>query len=75
MEVGGGVPFNIDRNSLASWVLFLNGVDYYASKPRQRGKTQNAIAQFNYAFHFGTMASQTLFFNKDEAQAVENLYR
>jgi hypothetical protein len=75
IEVGGGVPFNIDRNSLASWYLFLNGIDHYVSKPRQRGKTQNAICQFNYSFHFGTLASQILFFNKDEGQSIENLYR
>jgi hypothetical protein len=75
IEVGGGVSFNIDRNSLASWYLFLNGIDHYDSKPRQRGKTQNAIAQINYAFHYGALSSQMLFFNKDEKQAGENLQR
>ena len=35
IEVGGGVHYNIDRNNLACWYLFLNGIDHYQSKPRQ----------------------------------------
>ena len=75
VEVGGGVPFNADRNNIASWYLFLNGIDHYASKPRQSGKTQNAVAEINYAFHFGALSSQILFFNKDQGQAADNLGR
>lgn len=75
IEVGGGVQYNIDRNNVACWYLFLNGIDHYQSKPRQRGKTQDCVAKFNYAYHFANLASTTLFFNKDQDQANMNLYR
>lgn len=75
IEIGGGVPYQIDRNNAAGWYCFLNGIDHYRSKPRQTGKTQDCVAQFNYAYNFGNMASTTLFFNKDQDQANINLYR
>lgn len=75
IEIGGGVPYRIDRNNAACWYLFLNGIDHYQSKPRQRGKTQDCIAKFLYAYLFGTMSSTILFFNKDQDQANMNLYR
>lgn len=75
IEVGGGVQYQIDRNNAAGWYLFLNGVDHYRSKPRQTGKTQDCVGEFNYAYHFGNMASTALFFNKDQDQANVNLYR
>lgn len=75
IEVGGGVPFRINRCSCACWYLFLNGIDHYESMPRQQGKTQDCVAKFNYAYHFGNMASTALFFNKDQDQANMNLYR
>ncbi len=75
IEVGGGVQYKIDRNNLASWYLFLNGIDNYQSKPRQTGKTQDALAKQNYAFHYGTLSAQFLFFNKDQGLGKQNLYR
>lgn len=75
IEIGGGIKYKIDRNNAACWYLFLNGIDHYQSKPRQQGKTQDCIAKFNYAYLFGTMSSQMLFFNKDQDQANMNLYR
>ena len=75
IEIGSGSPFLIDRSSCASWYCFLNGIDHYDSKPRQCGKTQNAVAEMNYAFHFGAMAATFLFFNKDFPLAKQNLYR
>lgn len=75
IEIGGGVQYRIDRNNLACWYLYLNGIDHYQSKPRQRGKTQDCIAKFLYAYLFGTMSSTMLFFNKDQDQANMNLYR
>lgn len=75
IEIGGGTQYQIDRNNAAGWYLFLNGIDNYRSKPRQTGKTQDCVAQFNYAYHFGNMASTALFFNKDQDQANVNLYR
>ena len=75
IEVGGGTPFILDRNNLASWYCFLNGIDHYDSKARQCGKTQNAVAELNYAFLFGAISSTFLFFNKDSGMAKQNLYR
>lgn len=75
IEPGGGTQYRIDRNNLATWYLFLNHIDHYASKPRQTGKTQDAIAKFNYAYHFGTLASTITFGNKDATAARENLFR
>ena len=75
IEIGGGVKYKIDRNNVAAWYCFLNGIDHYQSKPRQQGKTQDAVAKFNYAYLFGTLSSQMLFFNKDQDQANMNLYR
>lgn len=75
IEVGGGTEFLIDRNSLASWYCYLNGIDHYDSKSRQLGKTHNAIAELNYAFHFGSLSATMLFFNKDFTLAKQNLYR
>ena len=75
IETGGGIAFIADRGNIASWYCFLNGIDHYDSKPRQTGKTQNAIAQMNYSYHFGAMASTFLFFNKDFPLAKQNLYR
>lgn len=75
IEPGGGTSFILDRNNLACWYLMLNEIDFYQSKPRQRGKTQNALAILNYAYHFGTMSSTFLFFNKDQSLAKTNLYR
>lgn len=75
IEPGGGSEFLADRNNIASWYCFLNGMDHYDSKSRQLGKTQNAIAEFTYAFLFGAMSSTFLFFNKDFQGAKDNLYR
>lgn len=72
---GGGVQYQLDVNNLACWYLFLNGIDHYQSKPRQCGKTQNALAEQNYAFHFGALSTTFLFFNKDQNLAKTNLYR
>ncbi len=75
IESGGGCQYRIDRNNLATWYLYLNGIDHYASKPRQTGKTQDAIAKLNYAYHFGATSATILFFNKDAGLAKENLAR
>lgn len=75
IEIGGGTAYQIDRNNVAAWYLFLNGIDEYCSKPRQTGKTQDAIAKFVYAYHFGTMAATFLFFNKDQKYSKDNLMR
>ena len=75
VEIGGGTPYRIDRNDAATWLLYLNGIDHYKSKPRQRGKTQDCLAKFNYAYNFANVSSTCMFFNKDQEQANINLYR
>lgn len=75
IEPGGGSEFIADRNNIASWYCYLNGIDHYDSKSRQLGKTQNAVAQLNYAFHYGALSSTFLFFSKDFPLAKQNLYR
>ena len=72
---GGGSPFLIDRNSAATWFLFLNGIDTYASKPRQCGKTQDAIAKINYAYNFGALSATITLANKDLNLNKMNLAR
>lgn len=75
IEPGGGDRYRLDRNNLATWYLFLNHIDNYSSKPRQCGKTQDAIHKLNYSYHFGSSSSTILFFNKDMALSKENLAR
>lgn len=75
IEVGGGTQYKIDRNNLASWYLLLNGIDVYKSKPRQCGKTQDALAFLNYSYHFGTLSTNMSFFNKKAEDAQMNLSR
>jgi hypothetical protein len=75
IEPGGGDRYVLDRNNLATWYLYLNHIDNYASKPRQTGKTQDALHKVNYAYHFGSTSSSALLFNKDLALSKENLAR
>lgn len=75
IEPGGGDQYQLDRANLASWYLFINHIDTYISKPRQTGKTQNAIHELNWAYHFGSTSSTLLMFNKDLALSKENLAR
>ena len=72
---GGGTPFKADRNNIATWYLFLLGIDHYSSKPRQRGKTQDALSKVNYAYHFGAMSTNISFSNKDLTLNKMNLVR
>lgn len=75
IEPGSGVQYILDRNNLASWYCFINHLDNYTSKPRQCGKTQDALLKLNYAYHFGASSATILFFNKDLALSKENLAR
>lgn len=72
---GGGTIFKADRNNIATWYLFLLGIDHYSSKPRQRGKTQDALTKINYVYHFGSMSSSITFSNKDLTLNKMNLMR
>ncbi len=75
IKPGGGTMFKIDRNSAATWYLFINGIDHYSSKPRQQGKTQDALAKINYVYHFGAVSTQITFSNKDLTLNKLNLSR
>ncbi len=75
IEIGGGVPFRIDRTSVAMWYLFLHHIDQYVCKPRQTGKTQGALAIINYAFLYGARGATVMFTNKDGENNKMNLYR
>ena len=72
---GGGTMFRIDRNSAATWYLFLLGIDHFSSKPRQCGKTVDALQKINYAYHFGCMSTSITFGNKDSTLNKMNLAR
>ena len=72
---GGGVPFEIDRNSAATWFCFINGIDHYSSKPRQKGKTMDALAKVNWAYHFGSISGNFTLGNKDMSLNKLNLSR
>ena len=72
---GGGTRFKIDRNSVATWYLFLNGIDHFSSKPRQCGKTVDALQKINYAYHFGCLSTSITFGNKDSTLNKMNLTR
>ena len=75
IEPGGGDRYRLDRNNLATWYLFLNHIDNYSSKPRQCGKTQDALMKVNWSYHFGSASSSALFFSKDLPLCKENLAR
>lgn len=75
IEPGGGDQYQIDRANLASWYCYIHHIDTYVSKPRQTGKTQDALQKINYAYHFGSSSSSMLLFNKDLALSKENLAR
>ena len=73
--IGGGVSYKIDRTNCATWYLFLNNIDHYGSKPRQRGKTQDAMLKFNYIYHFAGVNSTMSLFCKDGQGSLDNLAR
>lgn len=75
IEIGGGSEFLIDRNSCASWYVFLNNIDQYVSKPRQTGKTHCALSEIDWAYHHGSRSATFTFANKDATNNRMNLYR
>ena len=72
---GTGIPYQLHRANLAMTYLFLLNIDNYTTIPRQKGKTQSAIAQLLWAFNFGTTNSEVMFLNKQLADANNNLHR
>lgn len=72
---GTTMRFELHRANLAMIFLLLNGIDTYTTIPRQKGKTQSAVAGVLWTFLFGTTNSQMLFVNIKEEGAIENLNR
>jgi hypothetical protein len=72
---GNGIPYQLHRANLAQTFCFLLGIDHYVVIPRQKGKTQSAIAIIDWAFLFGTTNSEIAFINKRSEDAINNLAR
>lgn len=69
------VPYRANRGNVAqAWCTF-NGIDSFLTLPRQQGKTQSAIAIFNWAYSYGTKDTQFIFLNMNEKKVKENLQR
>lgn len=71
----GGVPYQLNRATLAQAWCFLNNIDSYLVIPRQIGKTQSALAILLWVFLFGTTDSEIMFLNMSAEKSVENLTR
>lgn len=72
---GNGMPYLLNRANLAATFCFLMGIDHYLVIPRQKGKTQSTVAILDWAFLLGTTNSETMFINKKEEDANNNLDR
>lgn len=73
-DIGGGVPFELNRGNLAYlWATDLN-ISCYMIMPRQTGKTWAAIADCTWVHQFNRN-SMILHFNKNQSDANDNLYR
>lgn len=70
-----GIPYLLNRATLASAWCFINGIDNYLVIPRQIGKTQSTISILDWAFLFGTTDSEFMFLNMQFDKSVENLQR
>ena len=73
--LGSGIKYQLHRANLAMTFLFLSGIDCYLVIPRQKGKTQSAIAIILWAYLFGTSNSEIMFLNKALTDANNNLAR
>lgn len=70
---GSGVLFMLHRANLALSWCFDNCVSFYEVIPRQTGKTQSTLANYNYAFLYGTTNSQFNFCCKTQGDSDANL--
>ena len=73
IEGGKAVPFKLNRATLASIWLFLNGIDSYLTISRQIGKTKSLIAIILWAFLVGTSNSEISFLCINQTRANANL--
>ena len=67
------VPFILNRATLASIWLFLNGIDSYLTIARQIGKTKSMIAILLWSFLFGTSSSEFSFLCINQTKSNANL--
>lgn len=72
-EVGGGVPFKLNRANLAMNFGFVLNWNMFLEIPRQNGKTVSALCWYLWLFLFGTRNSTMLFLNKKHEASKENL--
>lgn len=72
---GTAVPYLANRGNLAQAYCIRKGLDSWLCLPRQKGKTQSALAIQGWAYDFGTTNSEFIFVNKDGDNAKTNLRR
>ena len=72
---GVAVHYKANRGNIAQTYCILKGLDSWLCLPRQKGKTQSALAIQGWAYNFGTTNSEFIFINKDGENAKTNLRR
>lgn len=68
-----GVPYRLDRGSMAFHFCFLFNFNIIFEMPRQTGKTLAAKIAYLYTYNFGSSYSQIRFMHKDMTASKENL--
>ena len=75
-DIGGiGVHYLANRGNIAQAYCILHGYDSWLCLPRQKGKTQSALAIMTWAYNFGTTNSDFIFTNKTGDDSKTNLRR
>lgn len=72
---GQSIHYIANRGNIAQAWCILHAIDSWLCLPRQRGKTQSALAIQGWAYSFGTTNSKFIFFNKDGENSKLNLRR
>lgn len=72
---GTAVPYRANRGNIAQAWCIWKGYDSWLCIPRQKGKTQSALAMEAWMYSFGTTNSDFIFVNKDGPNAKKNLER
>ena len=72
---GISVPYLANRGNIAQAYCIWKGLDSWLCLPRQKGKTQSALAMQTWCYLFGTSNSEFIFVNKDGDAAKTNLKR
>lgn len=72
---GTATPYIANRGNLAQAYCIYKGLDSWLCLPRQKGKTQSALAFQSWSYNFGTTNSEFIFVNKDGPNSKKNLRR